>query len=66
MFSLLLAQMYKWGMASSAASECGTEEQTVKHVVLQYPIHRHPHGLYGLTVLDDETIKWLLNTCLKI
>jgi len=21
------------------------------------------HGLHGLTVLDDETIDWLLNTC---
>ena len=22
-----------------------------------------PHGLHGLTVLDDETTEWLLNTC---
>jgi len=29
----------KWGMASSAACECGTE-QTVSHVVLHCPIHR--------------------------
>ena len=54
--------LYKWGMASSAACECGTEEQTVDHVVLQCPIHRPPHGLHSLTVLDDETHKWLLNT----
>ena len=52
----------KWGMASSAACECGAEEQTVDHVVLQCPIHRPPHGLHGLTVLDDETIEWLLKT----
>jgi len=39
------------------------EEQTVNHVVLHCPIHRPPHGLHGLTVLDDETIEWLLNTC---
>jgi len=25
-----------------------------------------PHGLHGLTVLDDETIEWLLNTCPEI
>jgi len=50
-------------MASSAACECGAEEQTVDHVVLQCPIHRPPHGLHGLTVLDDETTEWLLNTC---
>jgi len=55
--------LYKWGMASSTACECGAEEQTVGHVVLQCLIHRPPHGLHGLTVLDDETIEWLLNTC---
>jgi len=58
--------LYKWGMASSAACERGTEEQTVDHVVLQCPIHRPPHGLHGLTVLDDETMEWLINTCHKI
>ena len=25
-----------------------------------------PHGLHGLTFLDDETIEWLLNTCPEI
>jgi len=60
------SDLYKWGMPSSAACECGAEEQTVDHVVLQCPIHRPPHGLHGLTVLDNETIKWLLNTCPKI
>jgi len=53
-------------MASSAACECGAEEQTVDPVVLHCPIHRPPHGLHGLAVLDDETIEWLLNTCLEI
>jgi len=37
--------------------ECGVEEQTVDHVFFQCPIHRRPHGLHGLTVLDDETIE---------
>jgi len=27
--------LYKWSMASSAACECGAEEQTIDHVVLQ-------------------------------
>jgi len=58
--------LYKWGMASSAACECGAEEQTVDHVVLQCPIHRPPSGLHGLTVLDDETNESLLNTCHEI
>jgi len=58
--------LYNWGMASSAACECGAEEQTVDHVVLQCPIHRPPDGLHGLTVLDDETTEWLLNICPEI
>jgi len=58
--------LYKWGMASSVVCECGAEEQTFDHVVLQCPIHRPPHGMHGLTVLDDETTEWLLNTCPEI
>jgi len=53
-------------MASSVACECGAEEQTVDHVVLQCPIYRPPHGLHCLTVLDDDLIEWLLNTCAGI
>jgi len=58
--------LYKWGMSSSATCEFGAEEQTVDHVVLQCPIHRPPHGLHGLTVLDDETFEWLLSICPEI
>jgi len=53
-------------MAFPAAFECGAEEQTVDHIVLQCPIHPPLHGLHGLTVLDDETIERLLNTCPEI
>jgi len=55
----MLAQM---GMAPSATCECDAEEQTVDHVGQCNEI---PHGLYGLTVPDDETIESLLNTCPK-
>jgi len=58
--------LYKWGMASSAACECGAEEQTLHHVILQCPIHRPSHRLHGLAVLDDETIEWLLHTFREI
>ena len=58
--------LYRWSMSSSAACECGANEQTVDHIVIQCPIHWHPHGLHGLTVLDDETIEWLLNICPEI
>jgi len=49
-------------MAASVACVCGAEEQTVALIVLHCPILRPPHGVHGLTVLDDETIEWLLNT----
>jgi len=47
----------KWSVAASAACECDAEDQTVNYVVLHCPIHRPPHGLHGLTVLDYETIR---------
>ena len=53
--------LYKWGMASFAACECGAEEQIVNHVVLQCPVHQPPHEPHGLTVLDNETTEWLLS-----
>jgi len=53
-------------MDSSAACECGAEEQTVDHVVFQMFNPLAPHGLHGLTVLDDETTEWLLNICPEI
>ena len=55
--------LYKWDMASFAPVSAGAEEQIVDDVFIRCPIHRPPHGLHGLTVLDDETISWLLNTC---
>jgi len=57
--------LHKWGMAASAACECCRDNQTVEHV-FKCPIHRPPYGLYGLTVLNDEIIDWLLNTCPEI
>jgi len=45
---------------------CGEEEKAVYHVVLQCPIHRHPPGLHGLTVLDDEIVECLFSTCPEI
>jgi len=38
--------LYKWGMTSSEACECGAEEQTVDHVVLHCRIHQPPNGLH--------------------
>jgi len=45
--------MYKWGMASSAACECGAE-QAVDHVVLHCPIHQPPQR----TTRPDGSGRW--------
>ena len=41
--------MHKWGMASTAACECGAEEQAADHVITSCPIYHHPNGIHGLT-----------------
>jgi len=33
---------------------------------LPFIIHRPPDRVHGLTVVDDETLEWLLNTCPEI
>ena len=57
---------HKWGVAPSAACECGAEEQTTDHIIVEYPILRAPCGPRGLRDPDDNTIKWLLDTCPNI
>ena len=57
------SNMHRWGVAPSAACECGVEEQTADHVILGCPIYRAPSGAHGLHVLDDDTTQWLLDTC---
>ena len=51
--------MHKWGLAPLPNCECGASEQTLDHVLTACPIHRAPHGVRGMTVLDDETRCWL-------
>ena len=58
--------MHKWGLAPSPNCECGASEQTAGHVLTVCPIHRTPHGVQGLTVLDDQTQCWLNNTTASI
>ena len=53
------SSMHKWGLAPSPNCECDASEQTADHVLTVCSIHRAPHGVRGLTVLDDETRCWL-------
>ena len=45
------SSMFKWGLASSAACECGAADQTADHVILECPMFRAPKGLRGLKEL---------------
>ena len=60
------SSMHKWGLAPSPNYECGASEQTADHVLTACPIHRAPHGVRGLTVLNDETRCWLNDTTASI
>jgi len=60
------SSLHKWGMAHSAAFERGSDEQTVSPCCSSLPNPLIPHGVHGLTVVVDETIKWLLNASPKI
>ena len=53
---------HKWGLTPSPNCECGASEQTADHVIISCPIHRAPHRVRGLTVLDDKICCWLSQT----
>jgi len=55
-----------WIWPPSATCECGAEEQTVDHDPSLSSIQWPSYGTHGLTVLDDETIEWLLSTCPEV
>ena len=60
------SSMYKWGLAPFSKCECGATEQTAEHIISQCPTHRAPRGVFGLTVLDDETRCWLNTLAVNI
>ena len=53
------SSMHKWGFALTLNCECGASEQIADHVLTACPIHRAPHGIQGLMVLDDKNQCWL-------
>ena len=57
--------MKKWGLADSAACECGEPEQTADHIINSCPIHRPPSE-DGLFDVGQLTRAWLQQTELTI
>ena len=59
------ASMKKWGLADSAACECGEPEQTADHIINSCPLHRPPSEA-GLSEVGPLTRAWLQQTELNI
>ena len=55
--------MHKWGLAPSAACECGAEDQTADHIIMDCPLYSIQRGTCGLINVDEEAQQWLLNEC---
>ncbi|KAJ8333503.1 hypothetical protein SKAU_G00415110 [Synaphobranchus kaupii] len=55
----------KWGLADSAACECGEPEQTAKHIITGCSLYSPPSEA-GLFDLGPETRAWLHDTELAI
>ena len=59
------ASMKTWGLADSAACECGEPEQTADHIINRCPLHRPPSEA-GLFEVGPLTSAWLQHTELNI
>ena len=57
--------MKEWGLAESAACECGEAEQTAEHIITTCPLYRPPLET-GLVQVGPETVSWLCDTVLDI
>ena len=57
--------MYKWKVTTTAVCDCGTEQQTPEHLLYQCPIYNLA-SKNELSVLNGNTIDWLLNVCPNI
>ena len=64
-FARCKASMKKWGLADSAACECGEPEQTADHIIKSCPLHRPPSET-GLFEVGPFTRAWLQQTELTI
>ena len=56
---------YSWGIRSTAACECSAEELSAKHILTHVPYTLH-FELLAWEIIDEDTIKRLLEVCLDI
>jgi len=55
-----LANLYKWGMATSDLCACG-QQQTMNHTVNLCPLRKLEDGLQPLHDAGDEAVYWLVH-----
>ena len=57
------ADMWRWGLSKSPACNCGVDQQTANHIIMECPLYHPPNGLHGLTDVDADaaTREWLLS-----
>jgi len=58
--------LYKWVWPSLRYVSVAQKNKSLTMLSSIVQVHRPPHGLHGLTIPDDETIEWMLNTCPEI
>ena len=63
---LFRSETHKWDMASTAACECCTKEQTAEHVITSCPIYHCPNGVRVLLNVNKNLVTWLMETYLAI
>ena len=56
-----LRDMWRWGLSKSPAWDCGWDQQTANHIIIECPLYRPPKGLHGLFDVDADaaTREWL-------
>ena len=60
---LLRLETRKWGMALSAACECGAKELRAEHAITSCPIYHHLNRASALSDVDESLVTWLKETC---
>lgn len=60
------AALYQWGWIDSPKCDCGSELQTMKHIVLECPLRAYPGTLDELHSASPEAITWILDLNIHI
>ena len=63
---LFCSETHKWGMASTAACECGAKKQTAEYVMTSCPIYHHPNRARAVLNVNKNLVTSLMETYLAI